>query len=181
MASYYSIAAFKREYTKIGTAFKQLAMTFNMDTNEGERSMLRHFFFYFGKKGDVSISWQVLQFHVSMRYQGVFFQKWMLGGNTVTCSLWCCVYVMGSVVRHITPWCCGLRVLQSILCSCCSLQAVDSSYWSYRRCLQWHWYSLWKTGELPVSGSWKQCTAQLKTLKLHLVSRHVWRVCMVFT
>ena len=50
MASYYSIAAFKREYTKIGTAFKQLAMTFNMDTNEGERSMLRHFFFLLWKK-----------------------------------------------------------------------------------------------------------------------------------
>ncbi|XP_076471286.1 sorting nexin lst-4-like isoform X2 [Babylonia areolata] len=30
---------FKREYTKIGTAFKQLAMTFNLDTNEASKQL----------------------------------------------------------------------------------------------------------------------------------------------
>ncbi|KAL8573103.1 hypothetical protein ACOMHN_027363 [Nucella lapillus] len=30
---------FKREYTKIGTAFKQMAMTFNLDTNEGSKQL----------------------------------------------------------------------------------------------------------------------------------------------
>ena len=29
-------SAFKKEYTKIGTAFKQLAMTFNIDNSEGK-------------------------------------------------------------------------------------------------------------------------------------------------